>query len=145
MAASPDVILRGGMMRTKFLATTALALCVTATALHAQRQLTLLATVTDPGGAETTVTPDQVKFSENGTDGKILKVEPVNTVPKVQILIDNGVGIGGEGIGDLRKGVRGLLEALPPTLEVTLVTTAPQPRFLERATTDHAKLLASID
>src|SRR3990167_4815451 len=114
-------------MRTKFLTAMALALLVTATGLHAQRQLTLLATVTDPGGAEvTTVAPEDIKVSENGVDGKILKVEPVNTVPKVQILIDNGTGIGGEGISDLRKGVRGLLEALPPNLEVTLVTTAPQ-------------------
>ena len=133
-------------MRTKLLSAAALALLVTATGLHAQRQLTLLATVTDPGGAEvTTVAPEDIKISENGVDGKILEIEPVNTVPKVQILIDNGTGIGGEGISDLRKGVRGLLEALPPNLEVTLVTTAPQPRFLERATTDRAKLLASID
>jgi hypothetical protein len=49
-----------------------------------------------------------------------------------------------ESIGDLRSGLRDLLTALPETLEVTLVTTAPQPRFLERATTDHAKLLAAV-
>ena len=133
-------------MRTKLLSAAALALLVTATGLHAQRQLTLLATVTDPGGAEvTTVAPEDIKISENGVDGKILEIEPVNTVPKVQILIDNGTGIGGEGISDLRKGVRGLLEALPPNLEVTLVTTAPQPRFLERATTDRARLIKAVD
>jgi hypothetical protein len=123
-----------------------LALSVTATGLHAQRQLTLMATVTDPNGSEVAaLTPGDIKFSENGTDGKALKVEAIDSVPKLQILIDNGVGIGAESLSDLRNGVRGLIEALPLSLEVTLVTTAPQPRFLERATTDHAKLLSAVN
>jgi hypothetical protein len=117
-----------------------------ATGLRAQRQLTLMATVTDPSGAEVaTLEPGDIKFSENGTDGKALRVEAIDSVPKVQILIDNGIGIGSQSLSDLRNGVRGLIEALPPGLEVTLVTTAPQPRFLERATTDKAKLLSAID
>ena len=58
---------------------------------------------------------------------------------------DNGVGIPPESISDLRTGVRGLIEAIPDGVEVTLVTTAPQPRFLERATTDRQKLLAAQD
>lgn len=37
------------------------------------------------------------------------------------------------------------MDALPPGLEVTLVTTAPQPRFLVRATTDRQALLTGID
>jgi hypothetical protein len=45
----------------------------------------------------------------------------------------------------LRNGLRGLLDALPPGLEVTLVTTAPQPRFLVRATTDRQAQIAGID
>ena len=40
---------------------------------------------------------------------------------------------------------QGLLEALPPGLEITIVTTAPQPRFLVRATTDRQALLAGVD
>jgi hypothetical protein len=134
------------MMRTKLLTATVLALCVTATALHAQRQLTLLATVADPTGADVVaVNAEDVKFSENGVDGKIVKVEAVDTVPKIQILIDNGIGVGSGSIGDLRNGVRTLIEALPPNIEITLVTTAPQPRFLERATTDRARLIKAID
>jgi hypothetical protein len=131
-------------MRT--LLATSLVLCLATTGLLAQRQLSLLATVTDPNGAEvTTIDPKDVRITENGNPATILKVEPVNRVPKVQVLIDNGVGIPAESIGDLRTGVRGLLEALPPEIEVTLVTTAPQPRFLERATTDRKKLLDSVN
>ena len=133
-------------MRTKLLTVAALALAVTSTGLHAQRQLTLMATVTDPSGGEVAaLTPGDIKFAENGTDGKALRVEAIDSVPKLQILIDNGVGISADSLSDLRNGVRGLIEALPLSLEVTLVTTAPQPRFLERATTDHAKLLSAVN
>src|SRR5687767_13460746 len=136
----------GGVMRTKLLTAAAVALCVTATGLHAQRQLTLMTTVTDPSGGEVAaLTPGDIRFAENGVDGKALKVEAIDSVPKLQILIDNGVGISADSLTDLRNGVRGLIEALPLSLEVTLVTTAPQPRFLERATTDHAKLLSAVN
>ena len=53
--------------------------------------------------------------------------------------------MGSANLNQLRNGVRGLLEALPPGLEMTLVTTAPQPRFLVRATTDRQALLAGVD
>lgn len=112
----------------------------------AQRQISLLATITDPSGAEVTaIDPTDVRVTENSAPATVLKVEPVNRVPKVQLLIDNGIGMPAESIGDLRKGVRGLLEALPPDIEVTVVSTAPQPRFIERATTDRDKILAAVD
>lgn len=133
-------------MRVSLPAAIAVTLCVATSGVLAQRQLQLLATVTDPNGAEvTTVDPKEVRVTENGTQATVTKVEPVDRVPKVQILIDNGIGFPQEGIADLRTGVRALLEALPPDLEVTLVTTAPQPRFLERATTDRQKLLDSVN
>jgi hypothetical protein len=136
----------GGFMRATPAAAVLVALFLAASGLVAQRQLTLLATVTDPGGAEiTTVDLKDVRVTENGAVATILKVEPVNRVPKVQILIDNGLGMPPESIGDLRNGLRGLIEALPPGIEVQIVTTAPQPRFLERATTDRQKLIDSVN
>ncbi len=121
-------------------------LCVTAVALRAQRQFQVLATVTDPNGAEVaSLAPGDVHVTENGVELTVAKVEAVNRVPKVQLLLDNGIGLGAENLSNLRTGVRGFLEALPPNIEVTLVTTAPQPRFLERATTDREKLLKAID
>ena len=125
---------------------TAVVFCFTASGLLAQRQLSLLATITDPSGAEvTTIDPKDVRVTENGQAANVLKVEPVDRVPKVQVLIDNGIGMPPESIGDLRKGVRGLLEALPPDIEVTVVTTAPQPRFLTRPTTDRNTVLDTVN
>ena len=112
---------------------------------YAQKQLALLATVTDPAGGDTLILdPASVHVSENGQPATIVKVEPVQRMPKLQVLIDNGIGIPSESIGDLRKAVTAFLTALPPTLEVTLVTTAPQPRVLEKATTDQQKLLQAV-
>jgi hypothetical protein len=134
------------MRSTCVATTTAICLCLATSGLVAQRQLQLMATVTDPNGAQLeTIDPKEVRVMENDVEGTILKVEAVDRVPKVQVLIDNGTGMPSESIGDLRKGVRGLLEALPPDIEVTIVTTAPQPRFLERATKDRQKLLDSVN
>ena len=44
-----------------------------------------------------------------------------------------------------REGVRGLIQALPAGIEASLQTTAPQPRFLVRPTTDKGALLAGVD
>src|SRR6266542_3894575 len=83
----------GGSMRSMRLGVTAIALCLMATGLLAQKQIVLVATITDPAGAEiTSVDPADVEFTENGVAGTVIKVESVAAVvPKVQILIDNGV------------------------------------------------------
>src|SRR5678815_580594 len=135
-------------MRPRLLAIAGLFLwvCVFASGASAQRQLLLYATVLGGNGATpSALKPEDVKVQENGTDLKIVKVEPIEWTTKVQILLDNGTGIGASNLNTLRNGLQGLLEALPPGVEVTLVTTAPQPRFLVRATTDRRAQLAGID
>jgi hypothetical protein len=126
---------------------TASALVLATTGLLAQKPLVLLATITDPTGAEVTaVDPSDVVFTENGANGTVVKVEPVAAlVPKVQLLVDNGVGMPPTSLGDLRTALKGLLTGLPPNVEVTFVTTAPQPRMLEKPTTDRIKLLSAVD
>jgi hypothetical protein len=113
--------------------------------LSGQSQFTLLTTVIDPSGKPAeTLTPDDVRVTEDGAAAKVLKVEPVVRSVKVQILIDNGMGVG-RNIVELRNGVRRLLEALPPDVDTTLVTTAPQARFLVRATKNRDELLKGVD
>lgn len=122
-----------------------IALVTLAAPALAQKQVQLLATFTDPNGGEvTTVDAKEVHVNENGQPITVTKVEAVQRQPKVQILIDTGVGMPSESLGDLRKAVEGLINAIPAGVETTLVTTAPQPRFLEKATTDKAKLLAAV-
>lgn len=120
--------------------------CVFATGVSAQKQFQLYATIVDnTGQPAATVAPEDVRVSADDMDAKVVKVEPIEWTTKVQVLIDNGSGVGQANLGQLRNSVRTLLESLPPNLEVTLVTTAPQPRFLVRATTDRQAQLAGID
>jgi hypothetical protein len=122
------------------------ALVLASTPLIAQRQLTLAANVSDPSGANVTeIAPQAVSITENGMAAKIVKVEVLNQTPKVQVLIDNGLGYPSDGIPALRNGLRALVEALPPEIEVALYTTAPQPRTLQALTADRQRLLSAID
>ena len=115
-------------------------------ALGAQERFTLLASFIDPasGKAAETLTTGDVSVTEDGLPAKVVTVEPVVRSVKVQVLIDNGVGTG-RNIGEVRNGVRRLVETLPPDTDTALVTTSPQPRFLVRATKNREELLKGVD
>jgi hypothetical protein len=133
-------------MRPRQYVIAATILCFATTPLFAQKQIQLLATITDPSGAEiASLAPSDIKVSENGTDLTVSNVQTVRRTPKLQILIDNGIGMQSSSLGDLRKAMKDLIATLPEGLEVAIVTTAPQPRFLERPTTDRAKLVSAVD
>jgi hypothetical protein len=115
-------------------------------ALRAQAQFTLLASFVERGtnNPVETMTSADVSVTEDGLPATVVKVEPVVRSVKVQVLIDNGAGIG-RNIGELRNGLRGLLDALPPDVETTLVTTSPQARFLVRASKNRDELRKGAD
>ena len=122
------------------------ALGLSAAALGAQTQFTLLVAMTDSASGKPveTLTPADVQVTEDGVAGTIVKIEPVVRSVKVQVLIDNGVGIG-RNIVELKTGVRGLLERIPPDIETTVVTTSPQARYLVRPTKNRDELLKGVD
>jgi hypothetical protein len=118
-----------------------------AAGVRAQQPITLLASIVDPA---TNATPEKIdagelRVLEDGVTGKVLRVEAVDRVVKVQVLVDNGAGVGSDSIADMRKGLRGLIEALPPGVETSIYTTAPQSRPIVRPTTDRAALLKGVD
>ena len=116
-----------------------------AAGIYAQEQFTLLATIVEPdkGTPVESLTPADVRVSEDGATAKVIKVEAVNRQVKVQLLIDNGVGQ--NSLSDFRTGVRKLLEALPPNIETTIITTAPQARTLVKATKNREDMLKGVD
>ena len=121
-----------------------LGLC--AAGVRAQEQFTLLATVLDPekGTPVESLTPGDVRVTEDGQPAKVTKVDAIVRQVKVQVLIDNGVGVGSN-LAELRSGVRNLLSSLPPDIETTVVTTSPQGRFLVRPTRNREDLLKGVD
>ena len=133
-------------MRFGFIAVLGGALLLSLSSLQAQQQFTIFANIVDGTGAPAaTVQPSDLRVTENGADASVIKVEPVNWPTKLQIIIDNGVGLGGPNVLHARNGVSGLIEALPPGVEVTLVTTAPQPRILVRSTADRDAIKKGLD
>lgn len=118
-----------------------------AAGILAQEQFTLLATIVDPekGTPVESLTAADVKVAEDGQPAKVLKVEAVVRQVKVQVLIDNGVGVGQNSLSDFRTGVRNLIGALPPDIETTIMTTAPQARTLVKATKSRDELLKGVD
>jgi hypothetical protein len=132
-------------MRSKLLIGVALVLCIATSGVRAQQQISLYASVADATGKPlATLEPKDLRVMEGGVEAKVVKVEPASFPVKVQLLLDNGIGLGGQNIQSLKDGVKGLIEALPENLEVTIVTTAPQPRFLVRPTTDKAMMIEGL-
>lgn len=123
-----------------------LAVLLAAGPVQAQKQFTLLATVTNPAGEPvTTVATSAVHVTENGAAATATKVEVAERSRKLHLLIDSGVGMPPEALADLRKGLQGLVAQVPDGVTISVVGTAPQPRFIERGTTDKARALKAID
>lgn len=128
-------------MRAKLLVVFGILLCVAASDVRAQRQFSVFASIVDAFGASVdALEPSDLRVMENGVEAKVVSVEPMKWPTKVQLLLDNGIGLGATNVTQLKNGVVGLLDALPPGVEVTIVSTAPQPRFLARATADRAAM-----
>jgi hypothetical protein len=122
------------------------AVCLATAGFQAQQQVQVFVAVDSGGAAPAAITPADLRLTEGGLDMKVTKVEPVTGWPsKLQILLDNGVGLGGENLIHMRNGLRGMLEVLPAGVEVAIVTTAPQPRMLVRSTSDKAAILKGVE
>jgi hypothetical protein len=146
-ATTPRPILprrRRAAMRVRMLAV--LVICgLTTSGVRAQQQFRLFASIIDASGVPpSAIQPSDIRVLENGVEAKVVKIEPVSFPLKLQLLVDNGIGLSGDNISHLRNGIRGLLEALPQGMEVTVVATAGRPRVLIRASTDRAAVSKSI-
>lgn len=123
---------------------TAVGALTTATVL-AQQTLVFFASVVDSAGAPiATLAPADVKVVENGAEGQVTKIEPIDWPIRLELLVDNGAGMG-EALLQIRNGLKGLVAAIPDGLEVSLLTTAPQPRTIVKPTTDKAAITQGID
>ena len=116
------------------------------TVLEAQpNQFQFILAATDASGRPVAdIKPDEVLMTENGAAATIIKVEPYKVPVKLTLAVDNGPD-SREALSHYRSGLKGLVEALPFDLEVTLITTAPQPRMVVRPTTNREQILRGIN
>jgi hypothetical protein len=111
----------------------------------AQQSFVFFASIADSAGAPVaSLSADDLKIVENGVEGKVVKVEPIDWPIRLQMLVDNGTGMG-EALVQLRNGLKGLVMAMPDGIEMSLITTAPQPRNVVRPTTDRQAIMQGID
>jgi VWA domain-containing protein len=132
------------LTRSVALLVTVLALCDVPPA-QAQQTFQFAVSASDASGAPVTdLKPEDVVMTENGTRQQVVKVEPLSVPIKLTIVVDNGVD-STDALQHYRSGLTGLVEALPPDIEVTLISIAPQPRTVLRPTTDHVQILRAIN
>jgi hypothetical protein len=113
--------------------------------VHAQQQGQLFMSVVDATGTPVAdLVPGDVSVRADDVDCKIVKVELVSKAMKVTLMIDNGAATSTV-LSNLRTGVRGFIEGIPEGVPIELLTTAPQPRWLEHFTADREKLLKAVD
>ena len=123
------------------------AVMVMAAAIHLSAQGTTFqfyVSASNPTGAPVTdLRTEDVLMSENGVQQQVVKIEPVSIPMKLTIAVDNGVD-SSDALVHYRSGLTGLVEALPPDVEVTLITIAPQPRVVVKST-DRTQVLRGIN
>ena len=105
---------------------------------------TLFFKLTDASGNPITdLQSSQITVLEDGVQRETKSVELVNWPTKLTVLVDNGPGTTSS-LVDLRNGMKGLIDALPEGVEMSLYTITPQPRPIVRFTADHEALLKGL-
>lgn len=144
---------------------------VTAVAvLQAQSRFDIFLLAFDKQGlAVTDLELKDFQFRESDKNGTVVRVAPFQWPLKLTVLVDNGRGgVAGVGTGltsdnrvdggqespgpdcsvnnlvHYRNGLKKLFDVLPRDVEVTLVATAPNPRFLVRPTTDQVQIQKGV-
>jgi hypothetical protein len=111
----------------------------------AQNQFQFVVAAVDASGTPVTdMKREEVLMSENGVANEVLKVEPFRVPVKLTIAVDNGP-LSRDALSHYRSGLEGLVKSLPQDIEVTLITTAPQPLRVVRPTTDRVQILKGVN
>jgi hypothetical protein len=117
----------------------------TGLAVQAQQQIAFFISATTVTGEQVTdLKADDVAVTEDGREARVVQLEPVAWPVKVTVLVDNGFETGAF-LAMYRTGLKSLFGALPAGVEASLLTLAPQPRWLVRPTSDAVQLTRGVD
>jgi hypothetical protein len=113
--------------------------------LDAQRQLQFFLSAVDAAGQPVeNLTASDIVVTEDGVTASVVKMEPINWPVKVTVLVDNGLGTQ-DMLVQWRNGLKAFFKALPTGVEASLLTLAPQPRWIVRPTNDRLQLMKGAD
>jgi hypothetical protein len=113
-------------------------------ALAQDENVTFVIAVADQSGRPVSdLTRSEIVLTENGVEVEIARVEPFVMPVALTIAVDNGP-LSADALAHYRTGLTALVRALPADLEVTVITTSPQPMMVVQPTTDRIQLLRGV-
>ena len=132
-------------MQQMIRAAVAVLVVTAAAAVHAQQQFSFFLSAADATGTRVTnLRIDEVAVAEGGRPARVIKLEPINLPVRVTVMVDNGLG-SAQHLVQYRNGLKGFFDALPTGVEASLLTLAPQPRWVVRRTNDRVQLVNGVD
>jgi (2Fe-2S) ferredoxin len=135
-------MVRHGSLASVFLALTLIVCGVTYAQVKPNQLLVFISAVDASGAPVTDLKPEEIAMTESGAPGKVVSLDRHQLPIKLTIAVDNGKD-STPALATLREGLAGLIAALPPDVEVTLITMS-QPQTVVRPTTDRAQLTQGI-
>ena len=87
---------------------------------------------------------EEIDIQMDGAACPIARFEAINWPTKLTVMVDNSP-VFNDSLRQLRESLRAFFNAIPPSMEVSLISTAPAPRFVYKAGNDRVKLMSSID
>jgi len=115
------------------------------TVVYAQQPIQLFLSAVDNDGTPVTdLKAEEVLVQVDGADCSTTRFEAIDWPTKLTIMVDNSP-VFNDALRQLREALRAFVTALPTEMEVSLISTAPAPRFVYRQGNDRVKLMSSID
>jgi len=123
----------------------AIALVMAVVALRGQEQATLFVFAVDRAGVPLLeITPSDLAIQEDAGRASIVSVRRFGWPLKVTVLVDNGPRTG-DSLVHYRTGLKKFFAGLPTTVPVSLIATAPNPRWLIREATDPVQIERAVN
>jgi hypothetical protein len=131
--------------RLPWLPVVALLLAPVTLVLAQDENLSFIIAVADQSGRPVNdLTREEIVLTENGVPVEIVKVQPFVMPVALTIAVDNGP-LSVDALAHYRTGLTGLVRALPPDMEVSLITMSPQPLSVVPHTDDRIRLLRGVN
>ena len=115
------------------------------TPTHAQQPIQIFLSAVDADAKPVVdLKEEEIDIQVDGAACPIARFEAINWPTKLTVMVDNSP-VFNDSLRQLRESLRAFFNAIPPSMEVSLISTAPAPRFVYKAGNDRVKLMSSID
>jgi hypothetical protein len=112
---------------------------------HAQQPIQIFLSAVDADAKPVVdLKEEEIDIQVDGAACPIARFEAINWPTKLTVMVDN-IPVFNDSLRQLRESLRAFFKVIPPTMEVSLISTAPAPRFVYKAGNDRVKLMSSID